>query len=82
MFLLFLKEFSLASVFQYSNFLLLIYSVHFAGLLDVHNILSADTGISWQTEGHSFSDYLISESVSVTPLIVTETSIMLCSVSL
>jgi hypothetical protein len=55
-----------------------IYSVHFAGLLDVHNILSADTGISWKTEGHSFGDYLISESVSVTPLSVIE--LLLCSI--
>jgi hypothetical protein len=30
-------------------------------LLDVQNILSADTGISRQTEGHSFGDHLISE---------------------
>jgi hypothetical protein len=33
------------------------------GLLDVQNILSADIGISRQTEGHSFGDHLISESV-------------------
>jgi hypothetical protein len=38
-------------------------SVHFAGLLDIHNILLADTGISRQTDGHSFSDHLISGSV-------------------
>jgi hypothetical protein len=38
-------------------------SVHCAGLLDVQNILSADTGISRQTEGHSFGDHLISRSV-------------------
>jgi hypothetical protein len=30
--------------------------VHFAGLLDVRNIISADTGISRQTESHSFGD--------------------------
>jgi hypothetical protein len=46
------------------------------------NILSADTGISWQTEGHSFGDHLISELVSVTPSSVIEASIVLCSVSL
>jgi hypothetical protein len=56
------------------------YSVHCAGLLDVQNILSADTGISQQTEGHSFGDHLISESVSVTPSSVIEASIVLCSV--
>jgi hypothetical protein len=37
-----------------------IQDVHFAGLLDVQNILVADTGISWQTEDHSFGDNLIS----------------------
>jgi hypothetical protein len=31
-------------------------------------------GIPWQTECHSFGDYLISESVSVVPSIVTEAS--------
>jgi hypothetical protein len=30
-------------------------------------MLSADTGISRQTEGYSFGDHLTSESVSVTP---------------
>jgi hypothetical protein len=35
--------------------------VHFAGLLDVQIMLSADTHISRQTEGHSFGDHLISE---------------------
>jgi hypothetical protein len=45
----------------------LIQSVHCAGLLDVQDMLSADTGISGQTEGYSFGDHLISESVSVTP---------------
>jgi hypothetical protein len=40
-----------------------------------------DTGISWQTEGHSFGDHLSSESVSVTPSSVIEASIVLCSVS-
>jgi hypothetical protein len=59
-----------------------IYSVHCAGSLDVHNILSADTGISQQTEGHSFGDHLISESVSVTPSSVTEASTVLFSVPL
>jgi hypothetical protein len=57
-------------------------SVHYAGLLDVQNILLADTGISWQTEGHSSGDHLISESVSVMPSSVIEASIVLCSVSL
>jgi hypothetical protein len=55
--------------------------VHLAGLLDVQNILSADTGISRQT-GHSFGDHLISGSVSVTSSSVTEASIFLCSVFL
>jgi hypothetical protein len=57
---------------------MLIYGVHFAGLLDVKNILSADSGISWQTEGHSFGDDLISGSVNVTPSSVIE--LLLCSV--
>jgi hypothetical protein len=38
--------------------------------------------ISRKTEGHSFGDHLISESVSVTPSSVTEAPIVLCSVSL
>jgi hypothetical protein len=42
-----------------------LYSVHFAGSLDVQNILSAGTGISRKTEGHSFCDHLSSESVRV-----------------
>jgi hypothetical protein len=59
------------------NFLLrcgkmLIQDVHFAGLLDVLNILSADNGISRKTEGHSFGENLISGSVSV--------KLLLCSV--
>jgi hypothetical protein len=37
--------------------------------------------ISRQTEGHSFGDHLIIESVSVTPSSVIEASIVLCSVS-
>jgi hypothetical protein len=49
---------------------------------DVQNILSADIGISRQTEGHSLGDHLISGSVSVTSSSVTEASIVLCSVSL
>jgi hypothetical protein len=57
------------------------YSVHCVGLLDM-NILSADAGITRQTEGHSFGDHLISESVSVTSSNVIEASVMLCSVSL
>jgi hypothetical protein len=56
--------------------------VHCAGLLDVHDILSADTGISRQTQDHSFGDHLSSESVSVTPSSVIEASIVLCSVPL
>jgi hypothetical protein len=39
------------------------YGVQCSGLLDVQQILSADTGISRQTDGHSFGDHLISESV-------------------
>jgi hypothetical protein len=60
----------------------IVYSVHCAGLLDVQNVFSADTGISRETESHSFSDHLISESVTVTPSSVTEVSIVLCPVSL
>jgi hypothetical protein len=56
-------------------------SVHCAGLLDVQNILSADTGIFRQTEGNSFSDYLIIASVSGTPSSVIDASVVLCSVS-
>jgi hypothetical protein len=56
--------------------------VHFAGLLDVQNILSADTGISRKTEGHSFNDHLFSGSVSITTSSVIEVSNVLCSVSL
>jgi hypothetical protein len=59
-----------------------IQNVHCAGLLEVQNILLADTGISQQTEAHSFGDHLISESVSVTPSSATEASTVLCSVSL
>jgi hypothetical protein len=55
----------------------IVYSVHCAGLLDVQNILSADTDISRQTEGHSFGDHLISESVSVTQPSVIEASVSL-----
>jgi hypothetical protein len=54
--------------------------VHFAGLLDFQNILSADTGISRKNEGNSFGDHRISESVSVKPSSVIEVSIVLCSV--
>jgi hypothetical protein len=42
-------------------------NVHFAGLSDVQNILSADTGISRQIEGHSFGDHLFSESLNIMP---------------
>jgi hypothetical protein len=58
--------------------LLYIESVHCAGLLDVQSILSADTGISRQTEGHSFGDHLSSESVRVTPSSLIK--LLLCSV--
>jgi hypothetical protein len=56
--------------------------VHFAGLLDVQNILSEKNGISRQTESHSFGDHVISGSVSVTPSSEIESPIVLCSVSL
>jgi hypothetical protein len=59
-----------------------VYNVHSAGLLDVHIVLSADTGISLQTEGHLFGDHLISGSVSIIPSSVIEGSIVVCSVSL
>jgi hypothetical protein len=59
-----------------------IQGVHFAGLLYVQNILSADTGISRQTKGHSFGGHLSNESVNVTPSSVIEASIVLCTVSL
>jgi hypothetical protein len=52
-------------------------SLHFAGLLDVQNILSVDTGISRKTKDHSLGDHLINESVTVTPLSVIEASIVL-----
>jgi hypothetical protein len=42
---------SLSVNVPYRNFTWFIQDVHFAGLLDVQNILSADTGISRQTEG-------------------------------
>jgi hypothetical protein len=44
-------------------------------------MLSADTGISRQTKGHSFDDHLASESVCVKTSSVIEASIVLCSVS-
>jgi hypothetical protein len=44
-------------------------------------MLSVDTGISRQTEGHSFGDHLISGSVNVTPSSVIEASIVLYTVS-
>jgi hypothetical protein len=59
----------------------IIQRVHCAGLLDAQNISSADTGISRQTESHSFGDHLISGSVSITPSSVIKVSIVLCSVS-
>jgi hypothetical protein len=52
------------------------------GLLDVQNILSADTGISRKIEIYSFGDHLSIDSVSVTSSSVMEDSIVLCSVSL
>jgi hypothetical protein len=51
-----------------------VWGVYFA---EIQNILLADTGISWKTEGHSFSDQLISGSVSVMPLSVIEASVVL-----
>jgi hypothetical protein len=62
--------------------MLMLQGVHFAGLLNVQNILLSETGNSRQTEGHSFGDHLISNSVSVKPSSVIEASIVLCSVSL
>jgi hypothetical protein len=46
------------------------------------HLIGRHCGISRQTEGHSFGDHLISESVSVTPSSVIEASVVLCSVSL
>jgi hypothetical protein len=59
-----------------------IQGVHFGGVLDVQNLLSADIFISRQTDGYSFGDHLISESVSIMPSSVIEASTVLCSVSL
>jgi hypothetical protein len=59
-----------------------IQDVHFAGLLDVQNILSADIGISRQNEGYSFGNQMITELFSVKLSSVTEGSIVFCSVSL
>jgi hypothetical protein len=59
-----------------------IYSVHCGGLLDIQNILLADTGISQQTDSNSFGDHPISDSLGVMPSSVTEVSTVLCSVSL
>jgi hypothetical protein len=58
------------------------WSVHFAGLIGVQNILSTDTGITRKTEGHSFGDHLINGSISVTPSSMIEASIVVCSVSI
>jgi hypothetical protein len=69
-------------------YILYIQSINCAGLLDIQgasqNVVSADNcGIPRQTEGYSFSNHLISESVSVTPSSVIESSCyLLCSVSL
>jgi hypothetical protein len=46
------------------------------------HLIGRHCGISRQTEGQSFGDHLISESVGVTPSSVIEASIVLCSVSL
>jgi hypothetical protein len=46
------------------------------------HLIGRQCGISRQTEGHSFGDHLISESVSVTLSSVIEASTVLCSVSL
>jgi hypothetical protein len=46
------------------------------------HLIGRHCGISRQTEGHSFGDRLISESVIVTPSSVIEASIVFCSVSL
>jgi hypothetical protein len=45
------------------------------------HLIGRHCGISEKTVGHSFGDHLISESVSVTPSIVIEASIVPCSVS-
>jgi hypothetical protein len=50
-------------------------------LLDVQNILSADTVVfPGKMISHSFGDHLISESISVTPSSVTESSTVFCYV--
>jgi hypothetical protein len=54
----------------------------FAGLFDVKNILSADTGIFRKTENHSFGDHLIRGSLTVKQSSVIEVFVALCSVSL
>jgi hypothetical protein len=58
-------------------------SVHCAGLLDVwgasQNILLADTGIHWQTEGHSFSQS-VSQSVLHRRVLYSISFFLLCSV--
>jgi hypothetical protein len=48
----------------------------------LQSILSAGTGISQKTEGHSFGDHLIRRLVSVTQSSVIEASIVLCSLSM
>jgi hypothetical protein len=64
--------------FRISMRIRLIQSIQFTGLFNVQIILSADTGISRQTEGN----YLSSESVRVMPSSFIEASIVLRSVSL
>jgi hypothetical protein len=44
------------------------------------HLIGRHCGISRQTEGHSFGDHLISESVSVKKSTVIEASFVLCSV--
>jgi hypothetical protein len=61
-------------------FTTLLQGVHFSGLLDVLNILSADTCISRQTEGHQFGDHPSSQSVRVTSPSATEAHIVICCV--
>jgi hypothetical protein len=44
-----------------ASYLCVVQGVHFTGLLGVQNNLSADAGISRQTEEHSFGKHLLSE---------------------
>jgi hypothetical protein len=60
-------------------FYMYILSVHYPGLSDIQgdsqNVLSAGSGIPRQTEGHSFGNHLISESVNVASSSVAEASL-------